>query len=456
MIEPFRNIFKIPELRRKILITLGLLIVFRLGTYVPVPGVDFRALEDVFKQMREAGGAVGGLFGMINLFVGGAMSRGTVFALGVMPYISASIIFQLLTTSIPSLERLAREGESGRKKIRQYERYLTVGLCLIQGFFFAITMEGMGRTPGGPGQPVVAHPGMAFRLTAVIAMTAGTIFLMWVGEQISEYGIGNGISIIIMAGIIDRLPFAVTEVAGRFTWNIASSETGKIGPLGVGALLALFVGIVMGIIYITQGQRRIPIQYAKHVRGMRIYGGQRHYLPLRVNQAGVIPIIFASSLLIFIALMVGGIAKYVLSLQPLNDLFRPGAFLYILFYVGLIVFFCFFWTTVTFPPDRMADNLKESGSFIPGIRPGRRTVNYLEKLIVRITLAGAVFLAAIAVIPPLMGQFTGFGVLTGFFGGTGILIVVGVALDLVERIESHLVMRHYEGLTRGGRIRGRR
>ncbi|KPJ62579.1 MAG: preprotein translocase subunit SecY [Planctomycetes bacterium DG_23] len=456
MIETFRNIFKIPELRRKILITLGLLVVFRLGTYVPVPGVDFHALEDVFKQMQDAGGAVGGLFGMINLFVGGAMSRGTVFALGVMPYISASIIFQLLTTSIPSLERLAREGESGRKKIRQYERYLTVGLCLIQGFFFAITIEGMGRTPGGGISSVVAHPGMAFRLTAVIAMTAGTIFLMWLGEQISEYGIGNGISLIIMAGIIDRLPFAVTEVSQRFTWNIASGEADKIGPLGVGALLALFVGIVMGIIYITQGQRRIPIQYAKHVRGMRIYGGQRHYLPLRVNQAGVIPIIFASSLLIFVALMVSGLAKYVISLQLLNDLFRPGAFLYILFYVGLIMFFCFFWTTVTFPPDRMADNLKESGSFIPGIRPGRRTVNYLEKLIVRITLAGAAFLAAIAIIPPLMGRATGFGVMTTFFGGTGILIVVGVALDVVERIEAHLVMRHYEGLTRGGRIRGRR
>jgi preprotein translocase subunit SecY len=456
MIETFRNIFKIPELRRKILITLGLLIVFRLGTYVPVPGVDFRTLEDYFKTVEKTGGAVGGLFGMINLFVGGAMSRGTVFALGVMPYISASIILQLLTTSVPSLERLAREGESGRRKIRQYERYLTVALCIIQGFFFSITVESMGRSPGGFLTPVVANPGMLFRLTAVIAMTAGSVFLMWLGEQISEYGIGNGISLLIMAGIIDRLPSAVTEVAQRFTWTLAGGGEGRISPLGVGALLALFVGIVMSIIYITEGQRRVPIQYAKHVRGMRVYGGQRQYLPLRVNQAGVIPIIFASSLLIFIALLVSGLAKFIIPLQPLNELFSPGAFLYILFYVALIMFFCFFWTTVTFPPDRMADNLKESGSFIPGIRPGRRTVNYLEKLLVRITLAGAAFLAAIAIIPSIMSKVTGFGILTGFYGGTGILIVVGVALDVVERIEAHLVMRHYEGLTRGGRIRGRR
>jgi len=260
-----------------------------------------------------------------------------------------------------------------------------------------------------------------------------------------------------MAVIIDRLPSAITEVAQRFTWAIASAGEDKIGPLGVGILIALFFGIVMGIIYITQGQRRIPIQYAKHVRGMRVYGGQRHYLPLRVNQAGVIPIIFASSLLMVVIIPVSWIANLFVSLQPLNDLFQPGAFLYILFYIILIVFFCFFWTTVTFPPDRMADNLKESGSFIPGIRPGRRTVNYLEKLIVRITLAGAVFLTVIAIIPLLMGNFLGFRIaLTGFFGGTGLLIVVGVALDVVERIEAHLVMRHYEGLTRGGRIRGRR
>ena len=455
MIETFRNIFKIPELRRKILISLGLLVVFRLGTYVPVPGVDSHALQDWFKQMQEAGG-VASIFGMMNLFVGGAMSRGTVFALGVFPYISASIIFQLLTTSIPSLERLAREGESGRKKIRQYERYLTVALCLLQGFVILTFLEGLGRK-GGLLTPLVPEPGIAFRMTAIIAMTAGTIFLMWLGEQISEYGIGNGISLIIMAGIIDRLPSAITEVAQRFTWAIASAGEDKIGPLGVGILIALFFGIVMGIIYITQGQRRIPIQYAKHVRGMRVYGGQRHYLPLRVNQAGVIPIIFASSLLMVVIIPVSWIATLFVSLQPLNDLFQPGAFLYILFYIILIVFFCFFWTTVTFPPDRMADNLKESGSFIPGIRPGRRTVNYLEKLIVRITLAGAVFLTVIAIIPLLMGNFLGFRIaLTGFFGGTGLLIVVGVALDVVERIEAHLVMRHYEGLTRGGRIRGRR
>jgi len=455
MIETFRNIFKIPELRRKILISLGLLVVFRLGTYVPVPGVDSHALQDWFKQMQEAGG-VASIFGMMNLFVGGAMSRGTVFALGVFPYISASIIFQLLTTSIPSLERLAREGESGRKKIRQYERYLTVALCLLQGFVILTFLEGLGRK-GGLLTPLVPEPGIAFRMTAIIAMTAGTIFLMWLGEQISEYGIGNGISLIIMAGIIDRLPSAITEVAQRFTWAIASAGEDKIGPLGVGILIALFFGIVMGIIYITQGQRRIPIQYAKHVRGMRVYGGQRHYLPLRVNQAGVIPIIFASSLLMVVITPVSWMANFFVSLQPLNDLFQPGAFLYILFYIILIVFFCFFWTTVTFPPDRMADNLKESGSFIPGIRPGRRTVNYLEKLIVRITLAGAVFLTVIAIIPLLMGNFLGFRIaLTGFFGGTGLLIVVGVALDVVERIEAHLVMRHYEGLTRGGRIRGRR
>jgi len=318
-------------------------------------------------------------------------------------------------------------------------------------------VESLGRGEGGLLTPIVPQPGISFRLTAVIAMTAGTVFLMWVGEQISEYGVGNGISILIMAGIIDRLPFAITQVAQRFTWVIAGGGEGKIGPLGVVGLIALFVGIVMGIIYITQGQRRVPIQYAKHVRGMRVYGGQRHYLPLRVNQAGVIPIIFASSLLIFITLPVSWVAGHWVSLQPLNDLFRYGAFLYILFYIGLIMFFCFFWTTVTFPPDRMADNLKESGSFIPGIRPGRRTMNYLERLIVRITLAGAAFLAVIAIIPPLMGNFSGFDfALTGFFGGTGLLIVVGVALDLVERIEAHLVMRHYEGLTRGGRIRGRR
>ncbi len=436
----------IPDLRRRLGVTFALLAVYRMGAYLTIPGINVNAVMEVFEKM--AGQPLGQVFGMINMFAGGAIGRATVIALGIMPYITASIIFQLLVPVIPALERLSKEGDYGRKKITQYTRYATVGLCLVQSTFIIRWLQGM--APIGTHR-IVPDPSWTFYVTAILALTTGTAFLMWLGEQISERGIGNGISLIIMCGIVSRLPSAIYNLLRNADVSVPWDAGGKVGLLKVILLVVLFVGVVIGVVFITQGQRRIPMQQAKHARGRRVYGGQRTYLPLRVNQAGVIPIIFAQSFLMF-PMSVGAW----LGLEVLKDMLSYGSFLYIFVYVGLIFFFCYFYTAITFNPIEMADNLKQSGSFIPGIRPGRRTAEYLEKVMTRITLAGAAFLAVIAILPQLMSSSLGVEqYITSFLGGTGILIVVGVALDVVQRIESHLMMRHYEGFVRGAKVRGR-
>ncbi len=455
-LQPLRNIFKVPELRRRILITIGLLLVYRLGCLVPVPGINTAAVAEMMEAATE--GVLGAFFGMANLFTGGAFERMAVFGLGVMPYISASIIIQLLTTSVPYLENLAKEGEAGRKKIRRIERYLTLGLCLFQGY---VWVQWVQRATGmtGVGEQIIS-PAVTvwqFQVMGVLALATGSIFLMWIGEQMTEYGIGNGISLIIMGGIVARAPAALGRVLLTVDWTFEGTA-GQMGLITLLGLVVLFVAIVVGVVLITQGQRRIPMHQAKHTRGRRVYGGQRHYMPLRVNQAGVIPIIFASSLLMFPSMLIRALqAGYPRIYLMLSGLVEHQGFLYIFLYALLIIFFCFFWTAVTFNPQQMSDNLRDYGSFIPGIRPGRRTAEYIEKVMTRVTIAGAAFLAIIAIVPSMVSAATGLDPMAAsFYGGTGLLIVVGVALELVERIETHLLMRHYDGFVRKGRIRGRR
>ena len=459
-ISQFGNVFKIPELRRKILITIGILALCRLGVYIPIPGIDTSALHRLFEQSSQEGG-LGRILGLVNMFAGGALSRAAVFGLGIMPYISASIIFQLLSSVIPTLEQLQKEGEAGRKKINQYTRMATVVLCFFQAFvmtrsLYSLEFEGRFIVP----QDV---RGIGFQLNAALLLTTGTMLLMWLGEQIDEFGIGSGISLIIMVNIIDRLPWAATQVFQNATWSLTPGEH-QIGPLKVVLLIGFFLAIVVGVIFITQGQRRIPIQQAKHTRGRRVYGGQRHFLPLRVNQSGVMPIIFAQSIIIFPAAIADGIRSrvdkesFVYGLSTLvTDNLQAGTFVYTLVYIGFIFLFCYFWTAITFNPTDMASNMKDHGSFIPGIRPGRRTAEYLENILNRITLPGAAFLSLIALLPQLVAaSLRVHYVVAGFYGGTALLIVVGVCLDLVQRIESHLIMRHYGGFLTSGRIRGRR
>ena len=459
MIEKFSNMFKIPELRNKLLITLGLIAICRLGVFIPMPGVDTTVLKTYFQQFTQTG--VGQLLGLVDMFAGGAMSSGAIFGLGIMPYISASIIFQLLVGVVPFLEKLQKEGEAGRKKINQYTRITTVGLCLFQAFIMVRTLYTI-EINNVPVVPVHIQ-GIQFQLTAAVLLTTGTIFLMWIGEQIDAHGIGSGISLIIMVSIIDRLPWAFNQILQNFTFSVAPAEH-QIGIAKLILLIGMFLTIVAGVVYITQGQRRIPVQQAKHTRGRKVYGGQKHFLPLRVNQAGVMPIIFAQSLLIFPAAITRGLQ---VRFEPgtfwywitsrLTEMFQ-GGFTYVVMYVVLIAFFCYFWTAIQFNPKEMSSNMKDYGSFIPGIRPGHRTAEYLEGVMSRITLAGASFLAVIAILPMLITS--GFEInrsVASFYGGTGHLICVGVALDLVQKIESHLIMRHYGGFLGGtGRIRGRR
>ncbi len=454
-IAKFRHVFSVPDLRRKVLITIGLLALCRVGVYVPIPGIDTQALHDLFKN--ASGGGLGRILGLVNMFAGGALSRAGVFGLGIMPYISASIIFQLLTSVVPSLEQLQKEGEAGRKKINQYTRMATVVLCFFQAF---VMVRGLYRFPNVV--PDVVR-GFGFQFRSAILLTTGTMLLMWIGEQIEEFGIGNGISLIIMVNIIARLPLAFTQIFQNFTPSL-TPEAHELGAPQALLLVVFFLAIVVGVIFITQGQRRIPIQQAKHTRGRRVYGGQRHFLPLRVNQAGVMPIIFAQSILIFPAAIADGIRNhadkdsFVYSFaSAVADSLRAGEFVYTLCYIGFIFLFCYFWTAITFNPTDMADNMKDHGSFIPGIRPGRRTAEYLENILTRITLPGAAFLAAIALIPQIVATQLRVGyTVAAFYGGTTLLIVVGVCLDLVQRIESHLIMRHRGGFLSTGRIRGRR
>ncbi len=434
----FQNVFKIPELKKRILYTLGLLAVYRIGVHVPTPGIDAVALASFFER------AQGSLLGLFNMFAGGALERLSVFALGIMPYISASIILQLLTVVIPHLERLSKEGEQGRKKITQYTRYGTVVLSIIQGFGISVGLESM-TAPGGA--PVVIDAGWGFRLMTVITLTAGTAFIMWLGEQITERGIGNGISLIIFAGIVAGMPTAIGN-----TFQLIS--TGEMNVFAALILLVLMVAVVALIVFVEQGQRRIPVQYAKRVVGRRMYGGQSTHLPLKINMSGVIPPIFASSIIMFPATLANFIN--VPWMQSIANAMMPGNLFYELLFVSFIFFFCYFYTAVTFNPVDVAENMKKHGGYIPGIRPGKRTADYIDRVLTRITLGGAIYVSAVCVLPSIL--ITNFNV-PFYFGGTALLIVVGVAIDTVAQMESHMLTRHYEGFLKksgGGRVRGRR
>ncbi|MFU8857752.1 MAG: preprotein translocase subunit SecY [Deferrisomatales bacterium] len=435
MVGDFQGIAKIPELKRRILITFLLLAVYRVGAHVPVPGIDAAALAEFFERLQ------GNILGLIDMFSGGALGRMSVFALGIMPYISASIILQLLTVVVPTLEKLSKEGEQGRKKITQYTRYGTVILSVIQGFGIAVGLENMAGPGGGS---VVIAGGWGFRLMTVTTLTAGTAFIMWLGEQITERGIGNGISLIIFSGIVVGMPGAIYN-----TFRLMGA--GQLHLFVVILLVVVMVAVTFFIVWVERAQRRIPVQYAKRVVGRRVYGGQSTHLPLKVNTAGVIPPIFASSLLMF-PTTVGQFIDHPW-VQNVVGLLAPGQFVHDLLFVALIIFFCYFYTAVTFNPVDVADNMKKYGGYIPGIRPGQRTAEYIDKVLTRLTFWGAIYVSFICVLPTIL--ISRFGV-PFYFGGTGLLIVVGVALDTVSQIETHLITRQYEGLMGARRIRGRR
>jgi preprotein translocase subunit SecY len=463
VIDSLKNIFSIPDLRKRVVFTFLMLAVYRIGGHIPVPGIDFHALESFFKQQGS------GLLGFLDLFSGGNLRRLTIFALGIMPYISASIILQLLTVIWPYLEKLSKEGEVGRKKITQYTRYGTVFLSIIQSLGIAFWLENMTAGSGGGG--VVPHPGWSFRMMTVLTLTTGTAFIMWVGEQISERGIGNGISLIIYAGIISGLPIAVATL-----WQ--DLKTGALGVIEVVLLVGGMVGVIAAIVYVERAQRKIPVQYARRVVGRRMYGGMQTHMPLRLNTGGVIPVIFASSVLAFPLTFMQWLGvqdkPWLATLYHQLDYTMP---LHNLLYFLAIIFFCYFYISIIFNPMDVADNMKKYGGFIPGIRPGRRTAEFLDQILTRLTFVGAIYLALIALLPqvlisglnvqslPFIGptldawlprQLTqGLG-LKFYFGGTSLLIVVGVAMDTVQQIESQLIMRHYDGFLKGARIRGRR
>jgi preprotein translocase subunit SecY len=434
------------------MITIIFLAIYRIGYFVPLPIVDQEAMA---KNQFLQGGALGQVLGLVSLFSGGNLSQGCIFGLGIMPYISSSIIFQLLGSVYPPLEKLQKEGEAGRKKINEYTRYATVPICMLQAFGFCRYL--MGSMAYSSVQSGFDY--FYYMLSSVLIMTAGTVFLMWIGEQIDEYGIGNGISLIIMAGIVARIPDATKTLfydttTGKFRDSILTLGGGSGGnDIGIEKLIVLFVlfiAVVVWVVAITKGQRRIPTQSAKHVRGRRVYGGTRQYLPLRVNQAGVMPVIFASSLLLLPVFFLKFLMGYFHWpwLAMLSSSFDRQGYVYIVLYITLIYFFCYFWTAIQFNPKDMAQNLKDYGSFIPGYRPGKRTADYLEKVLMRVTFVGAAFLAIVAIIPNLVTGTMGVDWrVASFYGGTGLLIVVSVALDLVKKINSHLVMRNYPGLT---------
>ncbi|MCX5869006.1 MAG: preprotein translocase subunit SecY [Proteobacteria bacterium] len=435
MLGGIESIGKIPELRNRLLFTLGLLAVYRIGCAIPTPGIDSQALASFFAQAQNT------IFGMFNLFSGGALERLSIFTLGIMPYISASIILQLLTVVIPYLDRLSKEGELGRKKITQYTRYGTVVLSLLQSAGTAVWLEGM---KGPAGEPVVMHPGPAFIVMTMITMTSGTAFIMWLGEQITERGVGNGISLIIFAGIVARMPAGVAR-----TFSLA--HAGEISPFKIMAIVLIMVAVVAFIIFMERGQRRIPIQYAKRVVGRRVYGGQSTHLPLKVNTAGVIPPIFASSLLIFPSTIVS-LANFPGS-EAIRNILTPTHPVYNLLYVAGIIFFCYFYTAVQFNPIDVAENLKKYGGYIPGIRPGSKTAEYIDQVLTRITLGGSLYVAVVCVLPALM--VSRFNV-PFWYGGTSLMIVVGVGMDTIAQIESHMLSRHYEGFLGRQKIKGRR
>jgi len=435
-----RNIASVPELSKRLLFALGMLFVYRIGVFVSVPGVDRSVME---QYMRTASTGLAGLF---DLFSGGAMKQLSIFALGIMPYISSSIILQLMTVVIPTLERLSKEGEAGRRKINQYTRYGTVILSCIQGVGISFWLESLS---GSVAKGMIHYTGIGFNLLMVLALTTGTALLMWLGEQITERGIGNGISLIIFAGIVASLPDALVQ-----TYRLSTFSGGKLEPIVLVLIGVVIVGVVAAITFFERGQRRIPVQYAKRVVGRKVYGGQNTMLPLKVNSAGVIPPIFASSVLMFPS-TIGNLFPGAGWVNWLQAQLVPGNLFYNAMYVGLIVFFCYFYTAVTFNPVDVADNLKRQGGFIPGIRPGKRTADYIERVLSRITFGGAIYMSAICVLPTYLQS--SFGV-PFYFGGTSLLIVVGVALDTAQQIEYHLISRNYEGFAggRGPRLRGRR
>ncbi len=456
MFEKLRIIFSIPELRKKVLLTIGLLAVYRIGFHVPLPMIA--------TNLGDNGGTAAQFFEKISVFAASDLRQATIFGLGIMPYISASIIFQLLGSVYKPLEELKKEGEAGRKKLNEYTRYLTVAICLVQSYMYLKFMLMSGGPAGygniNPNFLNADATGLYFgwQIIAVLVMTCGTVFLMWLGEQIDEYGIGNGISLLIMAGILAQMPKALFELVRNMKTELTGLSRGQIGIETLVLLVVLFVGVVFGVVFITLGQRKIPTQSAKFTRGRRVYGGTRQHLPLRINQAGVMPIIFASSLLMIPGMLMGGLASYVGSesilFKPLNliglTMNDQASFIFNLLYVVLIFFFCYFWTAITFNPKEMSENLQNSGTFIPGYRPGKRTTDYLEKVMVRITYVGAAFLSIVAIVPTIV--YGSLGVpysIAGFYGGTGLLIAVSVAFDLVQKIDSHLVMRNYRGLLEG-------
>jgi preprotein translocase subunit SecY len=457
--EAVANIFRIPDLRKRELFALALLAVYRIGGHIPTPGVNANALQDFFAKNS------GTVFGMFDLFSGGMLRRLTIFALGIMPYITASIILQLLTVVVPTLEKLQKEGELGRRKITQWTRYLTVGLALMQSFGIAATLQ-------ASGQGLVLNPGPGFILMTMLSLTTGTAFIMWLGEQITERGIGNGMSLLIFTGIVVGLPNAIREM-------VVKIQTGDWSLLQISIILVMMIAVVGFIVLVERGERRIPVQYAKRVIGRRMMGGQSTHLPLKVNAGGVIPVIFASSLLTFPQTLMN--VDYVKNSSVLSGMLGAisGAQpMYYLLYTALIIFFCFFYVSIIFNPNEAADNMRKYGGFIPGIRPGKNTAEYMNKILTKITVVGGLYLSILSLIPmimisgiklqrlPLMGNWIdahfprwlldGLGV-NFYFGGTSLLIVVGVAMDTVNQVEAQLIMRHYEGFTpRAGRIRGRR
>jgi len=435
MLGGIKNTASLPELRRRLIFTFLMLAVYRIGVQIPTPGINGEALAAFFTKNA------GTLFGMFNMFSGGALENFSIFALGIMPYISASIIIQLLTVVIPQLEALSKEGESGRHKITQYTRYGTVALSLIQSLFISAGLEGMSG-PGG--EAIVIVPGWQFKLMTIITLTSGTAFIMWLGEQMTERGIGNGISLIIFAGIVARMPAAIAT-------TLQMVSAGEMNVLFLVFLLVLMVIVVGIIIFFETAQRRIPIQYAKRVVGRRVYGGQSSHLPLKINVAGVIPPIFASSIMMFPA-TIGGLIQ-IDWIQRISASLSPGTIYYYILFTAFIVFFCFFYTAVTFNPVDVAENLKKNGGFIPGIRPGKKTADFIDKALTRLTVIGAIYVSVVCVMPTvLISKYN----VPFYFGGTALLIVVGVAIDTISQIESHMVMRNYEGFMKKGRIKGRR
>ena len=431
----FGNIFRIPELKKKVFFTLGILVVYRIGAHIPTPGINSAALAEVMARMT------GTIMGFFDMFSGGALSRLTIFALGIMPYISASIILQLMTMVSPYLARLKKEGEQGQKKITQYTRYGTIVLSMIQSSGIAVGLEAM-KSPSG--NPLVPEPGWSFRVMTVLTLTAGTAFLMWLGEQITERGIGNGISLIIFAGIVAGTPAAIFQ-------SMDLMGTGELSVLVMLFLLVFMAAVIGAIVFTEGGQRRISIQYAKRVVGRKMYGGQSTHLPLKVNTSGVIPPIFASSIIMFPAT----IAQFTTHpwMKDFSALLTPGTIVYSLIFVGAVFFFCYFYTAVIFNPIDVADNMKKHGGFVPGIRPGPKTSEYIDEILSKITFYGAIYLSLVCILPDYLIKYIN---IPFYFGGTSLLIVVGVSLDTMQQIESHMVMKNYDGFLKKGRLKGRR